>query len=404
VVTPTGAPHATAGRATDFPLLATGQVLSWLGDGFQTVALAVAVVIGGGGAGALGLVMASRVVALLACTLLGGIWADRLQPTRVMMTADTVRALAVGGMAALFVTGALHVPALCALAAVTGGAGAFFSPAMTALQPLVVPAGRRQRANATLGLLRNACMVAGPAAGGVAVATLGAGAGFTVNALSYVASAASVSLIGARTRRGTRRGLLGELRDGWHEVRRRDWLMAGMLAAAIYHIANGVILVLVPVIAVGRLGGAAAVGAIATAQGFGGVLGAAVALRVRPTRPLFTGWAVLQLMPIGLLAFVGPAPLPVVLVGAAAGFAGLMFYDVQWTTAVQDHVPLERLARVESWDLLASFAAMPVGNALAGPVASALGTSRAVLGCVAVLAVACAVPVLVPGSRRLTRR
>ena len=36
-------------------MLAAGQALSWLGDGFQSVALAVAVVLSGGGASGLGL-------------------------------------------------------------------------------------------------------------------------------------------------------------------------------------------------------------------------------------------------------------------------------------------------------------------------------------------------------------
>jgi hypothetical protein len=53
----------------DFRLLAAGQALSWLGNGFQTVALAVAVVLTGGGPGDLGLVMACSVLAMLAGTL-----------------------------------------------------------------------------------------------------------------------------------------------------------------------------------------------------------------------------------------------------------------------------------------------------------------------------------------------
>ena len=46
-------------------MLAAGQGLSWLGNGFQTVALAFAVVSAGGGPGELGLVTASSVIAML---------------------------------------------------------------------------------------------------------------------------------------------------------------------------------------------------------------------------------------------------------------------------------------------------------------------------------------------------
>lgn len=104
----------------DFRLLAAGQALSWWGNGFQTIALAAAVVLSGGGAGQLGVVMACSVLAMLACTLFGGVWADRLQPRTVMVAADLIRMVSVAGMAVLFST-----------------------PGMTALIPMVVtPQGR----------------------------------------------------------------------------------------------------------------------------------------------------------------------------------------------------------------------------------------------------------------------
>ena len=135
---------------TDFRLLAAGQTLSWIGNGFQTVALAVAIVRAGGGAGDLGIVMACSVTALLACSLFGGVWADRLQPRRLMVLSDLIRLLAAAGMAVMFTGGGYHLPLLCALAAISSGAGSFFNPAMTALRPLLVPASRLQSANATL--------------------------------------------------------------------------------------------------------------------------------------------------------------------------------------------------------------------------------------------------------------
>src|SRR3954470_13386147 len=103
-------------RFSDFSLLATGQALSWIGNGFQTVALAVAVVQAGGGPGDLGLVMACAVTAMLAGTLFGGVWADRLQPQRVMVVSDLIRLLAAAAMAVMFLGGSHHLLLLCALA------------------------------------------------------------------------------------------------------------------------------------------------------------------------------------------------------------------------------------------------------------------------------------------------
>jgi MFS family permease len=390
-------------RISDFRLLAAGQTLSWIGNGFQTVALAVAVVLAGGGPGDLGLVMASSIVARLVCTLFGGVWADRLQPQLVMVGSDLVRLLTAVAMAVMFATGGYHLALLCALAAVSTGAASFFDPAFGALRPLLVPIEKRQSANATFSILQTGSQVAGPALGGVTVAAFGASAGFTVNALSFLASMVAALLLRVRAERGPRTSMLTELAEGWREISRRDWLIGGLFGATVYHVANGVILVLVQVVAIERLGGPSAAGFIAAAEGLGGVVGAAIALRFKPRRLLRAGWLTLLLMPLWALAYVWPAELIAVIAGAIIGYAGLIFFDVAWETAIQDHVPQRMLGRVSSWDYLTSFLAMPVGNVLAGPLADAYGMGKVLIVCAAVLFLSAAGQLLIPGTRRLTR-
>ncbi|GIF11828.1 MFS transporter [Actinoplanes teichomyceticus] len=387
----------------DFRLLATGQTLSWLGNGFQTVALAVAVVTHGGGTRDLGLVMASSVATMLAGTLFGGVWADRLQPRAVMVVSDLVRLVATAGIAVMFARGGYHLSLLCALTVVSAGAGAFFTPAMSALKPLLVPDARRQRANATLSMLQTGCGIAGPALGGLTVAAFGAPAGFAVNAVSFLASGVAAAFLRVRAERGSRESMYRELAAGWREIRSRDWLLGGLLGATVYHVANGVILVLVQFVAVKRLGGAHAIGYISGAEGLGGLLGSALALRLRPRRLLRAGWLALLLMPVWALAYVWPGTLTAVLVGAIIGYGGLMFFDVAWETAIQDRVPQAMLGRVTSWDYLTSFLAMPVGSALAGPLSARLGVDRVLVGCAFVLFAAGLSQLLIPGSRNLTR-
>ncbi|MFI6075432.1 MFS transporter [Actinoplanes sp. NPDC051343] len=388
---------------SDFRLLATGQTLSWVGNGFQTVALAVAVVKAGGGAGDLGLVMASSVVAMLICSLFGGVWADRLQPQHVMVGSDVVRLFGAGALAVMFLGHGYHLALLCTVAAISAGAGSFFSPAMSALKPLLVPAERRQQANATLSMLQTGSSVVGPALGGVTVAAFGAPAGFAVNAASFLASMAAALLLRVRAERGPHESMLTEMRAGWREISKRDWLVGGLFAATTYHIANGVILVLVQVVAIQRLGGASAAGFIASAEGLGGFLGAGLGLRFRPRHPLRAGWLTLTLMPVWALAYVWPAALTAVLAGAVIGYAGLFFFDVAWETAIQDHVPHRALGRVASWDYLTSFLAMPIGNALAGPLSQAYGINRVLVACAAVLLLSALSQLAVPGVRKMTR-
>ena len=292
---------------------------------------------------------------------------------------------------------------LCALAAVMGGAAACFFPAMSSLKPTLVAAEQRQSANALLSMLQTGCSVLGPTAGGLVVAVSGAPAGFAANAATYLVSVATVALIRTRVGRSDRRGMLVEIVEGWQEIRSRDWLLSGVLAATVYHVANGVILVLVQVIAVERLGGAGAVGVIAAAEGLGGLVGAAVALRVRPRHPLRAGWLALLLMPVWAISYVWPGALAAVLLGAVLGYGGLLFFSVAWETALQDHVPHRVLARVSSWDILTSFIGMPLGNALAGPLADTFGLNQVMVACAAVLLAAALAPLSVTGTRALQR-
>ena len=87
---------------------------------------------------------------------------------------------------------------------------------------------------------------------------------------------------------------------------------------------------------------------------------------------------------------------------AAAGVGVTMFFTL-WEVSLQEHVPGEALSRVSSFDYLSATALMPVGTALAGPIAAALGTQATLLGMSAV-GVACALAFLaVPAVRDLPR-
>jgi MFS family permease len=320
-----------------------------------------------------------------------------------MALADIVRFATVGGIAWMFWAGDRSLPLLCALVFATSAAGSLFQPAMTAIKPIVVTVEQRQRANALLSILKTGSSMLGPVAGGLVVAAFGAPLGFLINAASFLASVVTVLLIRTRVERTPAEGMLLELRAGWREVRSRDWLLSGVFAATGYHIANGAALVLVQVVALRDLGGASSIGFISAAEGLGGVIGAALALRHLPRRLMVGGWFTLMLMPLWLLAYVWPGTLAAVLVGAVLGYAGLFYFDVAWETAIQDHVPHRLLARVASWDIVTSFAAMPIGSALAGPLAAAFGIRPVLAGCACVLFAAAVAPLLVKGTRTLTR-
>lgn len=84
---------------------------------------------------------------------------------------------------------------------------------------------------------------------------------------------------------------------------------------------------------------------------------------------------------------------------AAIGYAGLLFYDVHWETAIQHAVPGELQGRVHSWDILMSFVALPLGSMLAAPLAAAYGARPVIAVGACFLLVASVVPLFIRSMR-----
>ena len=105
--------------------------------------------------------------------------------------------------------------------------------------------------------------------------------------------------------------------------------------------------------------------------------------------------------PIQTLAFAGAAPLAVVVVLAFCAGLGFTLFEVWWSTALVRHIPPQALSRVSAYDWMGSLALLPLGFAIAGPLAGALG-ARTVLTVGAVIALAMLALALVPrGTRAL---
>src|SRR3954463_14302350 len=272
------------------------------------VALAFAVFEIGGGAAQLGLVLASLTIGRLVFVLAGGVWADPLPRRLVMLTCDAIRAVVQTVVAVALLSGAAEIWMLAVTSFVFGAASAFFLPAATGLVPETISAGRLQQANALLALSRSSVQVVGPALSGVIVAAAEPGWVFAIDALSFVASAAFLSVLPiAATERPQRRPFLHELAEGGRAAWSRGWLRAGLSLTAVTVVGIATFLVLGPVISQRDLDGATSWGIILAAGAIGGIVGGAVALRLRPNRPLvgaFARWVV------SALAALPPPPPP----------------------------------------------------------------------------------------------
>jgi MFS family permease len=396
-------------RHRDFRLLWGGMCVSLIGDGVFMIAMAWQVYALANAPTALAMVGIAMTVPTVALLVLGGVVSDRFDRRRVMVAADVARALAVGSIAALSLTGWLELWNMVALVAVYGAGTAFFGPAFDAIVPDLLPPAELARANALDQFIRPVALrLAGPAVGGVLIETVGVGGAFVLDAASFAVSA--VALLSMRAvPRVTRaaEGLVADVRAGFQYVRGRVWLWGTLGSAAIaYLLFMGPVEILVPFLVKNELGGSAAdLGLVFAAGGVGSVLCAvAIAHRGLPRREItlmYAAWtlATLAVAGYGLAASMWQLML-VSLIFNGLETAGL----VVWATTKQRHVPSHLLGRVSSLDWLISTGLLPLSFALTGPVSAALGAQGALIAAGAAGALVTLAALFLPGMRAIEQR
>jgi len=356
--------------------------------------------------GAIGIVLAARQVPLVALLLIGGVWGDRLPRNRVMVASNAISSASQGIVAGLLISGSAHLWELAVLASVNGASSAFFFPASNAVIPQTVPEPLLQQANATLRLGLNSVNVAGAALGGLIVAVSNPGIGIAVDAASYALAAGALAAMrlpaGVRVAAGS---VFGELREGWTDFWSRGWLWSIVIQFGIVNAAFAAsVQVLGPSVAKHHLGGSGGWGLILAAETLGLVLSGVFLLRWRPRRLLRTasfGAFGVALLP---LALARPLPLGGVIATAFAAGLFLEVFGVLWQTTMQQEIPSDKLARLSSYDAVGSFALMPIGYAIIGPIANAIGTGATFLTTAAITVVTTALVFLSHDVRTLERR
>jgi MFS family permease len=384
-----------------------GRTTSLIGDGMAPVAIAFAVLDLTGSATDLGIVLAAHSVVITALVLVGGVVADRVSQRVAMLGADVTRTVSMAAMAALLLTGVAEIWQLALLYAIDGAATAFFNPASNAIVPQIVPGLRLQEANALLSISRYTGKVAGPALAGVLLALGSPGTALAADAATFAVSAACLLGVRApRLRAGDETGaFLPELREGWHEFSSRSWLVAVIVSAAI---SNAIFFpiwqVLGPTVASDSLGGSSSWALIVAVWGVGGLLGGGLALGIRPRRPLLLSETVVLLFTTPLLLLAIPASTAAIAAAALVSGASVGLAEVLYETTTAQHVPPQALSRVLAYDWFGSLALEPIGLALVGPLAVAIGVSTTIWLGAATMTLCLSLVLLVPSLRRLEAR
>jgi len=280
--------------------------------------------------------------------------------------------------AALVLSGSATIAWIVVLQALYGAGDGFVLPAEVGLVPQTVTGERLQQANALQGLTRNVVFVLGPAIGGVLVVAGSPGVALAIDAASFFVCAAVLQRIriAPRDAVGASAGFFHELREGWREFTVRTWLWSTVVVFGIGNVFFMFWSVLGPA-TLGNQPGAWAT--IVSVGGAGAVVGGLIALRYRPSRPLVA--CVVAPLPFTLpfVALALDAPVWVVSVASFVAGVGIAVHLALWFTVFQQEVPESARSRVSSYDALGSFVLNPIGTAMAGPVAVAIGTESALL-------------------------
>src|SRR5437868_8537962 len=396
-------------RSRDFRLLWAGQTVSLVGDGIFLIAMAWTAFQLWNSPASLSIVGIAMTVPLIACLLLGGAVSDRFDRRRVMIASDAVRAVAVGGIAALDLAGRLDFPTFAVLVALYGGATAFFTPAFESIVPSIVAEEELAQANSLDQFVRpGALRLAGPALGGWLVAFAGSGGAFAIDAASFLVSIAAIAAIRPVAASPAPAGSTATaIADGLRFVRSRAWLWVTLLSAAIAYLAFlGPTEALVPFVVKNDLHASAASLGLVFAAGGIGAIGAALVMgqRGQPRRAVTFMYACWTLATIAVAGY-GLGRSTVQLMVACLVFNALEAAGtIVWATIKQRHVPGALLGRVSSLDWMISIGLLPVSYGLTAPVASLVGVRATLVGAAAIGAAVTLGALFVPGMRDIEGR
>jgi MFS family permease len=276
-------------RNYNFRQLWLGQVVSQMGDWFDTIALYTIILNLTGSGRDVGLLLVARFLPSFFFGSLSGVVADRFSRRTIMIISDLLRALVVVGF--LFVRRADQLWLIYVLTVLQLGLSTFFEPAKTAVIPSIVSDRELVAANTISSVTWSVILTLGAAIGGLITGWFGTDAAFILDALSYVLSAVLIWSVRfpKRPPREIQKLTIGralgitQTIEGARYVKRRRRVLALLLVKPAWGMGGGILTLLAVfgdrIFPVGR-SAATGIGVLFAARGIGTAVGPIVARRI----------------------------------------------------------------------------------------------------------------------------
>ena len=367
-------------RRRDYRIVYVGGGISLFGSMITFVALPYQVYRMTHSSLAVGLLGAAELGPLIAGGLIGGVLADGCDRRRTAIGADAGM-LVVSGWLAVAASG--HHPPLALLfvaAAIGSGLAGLRRPSVDAMVPTLVDRSELPAVSALAGLQGTIAQIAGPAAGGLLIATVGLAGAYALDAATLVVSVLALIALTQRARSATspspgRQGL----NEGFSYLRARPDLV-GTYVVDLNAMIFGMPTALFPALAVHLHGGAGALGLLYAAPALGAMAvsvasGWVPRIHRHGLAILWSaaGWG-MAIIAFGLAPTLLPALVFLGVAGAADMVSGLFRMTV-WNRTVPD----EFRGRIAGVEMLSYTTGPALGNVEAGAVASIAGLSFSVV-------------------------
>jgi MFS family permease len=384
-------------RNTDFARLWAGESVSLIGTQVTQFAMPLVAVLSlHATVTEVGVLYALRFVPVLLLSLLVGVWLDRRRRRPVLIACALGNAMLIGLVPLSSAAGFLSMGLLYVVVSLTGVLSMTFDVGALSYVPSLVGREQLTQANGRIQASTAFAGVAGPGLAGLLVGLITAPITLSVDAVSYLFSAAGLVSIRRRepapeTPQGpasVRRSIAEGLQVIWETKLLRAMLTQG--AALNLFFGGYTTLFLVYAIRVVHLH-PFELGIVMAAQAAGALAGATTAGRVRAALGLGRTLTINTVfISVALLALLIPrhASLPAMIIFIAAQLVygwNVAVYNVNSITVRQLVTPQKLLARMNASYRMVLWGVAPVGMALGGLLGGAVGLRTALVICLALM-------------------
>ena len=366
-------------QSRNYRLFFSGQSVSLIGTWMQRIALPWVVYQMTGSEVLLGVVGFAGQIPSFLLAPVAGVLIDRWSRYRVLITTQIISMVQAGVLAWLSLAGALQIWHIILLSIILGCINAFDMPARHSFViDMVEDKSHLGNAIALNSMMFNGARLIGPSVAGIVLATIGEGACFLVNAISFVFVILSLFMMhvpdsGEKKKEAK---ILGELREGFNYIFGFAPIKNVILLLALVSLMGASYQVLMPVLAKDVLHGESnTYGFLMGAAGAGALLGAfylasrETVLKLGRMIPAAAG-----LLSAGLIALSFSKSFIISEFLMFFTGLGMMTHTAASNTILQTLTDDDKRGRVMSFYTMALMGTAPFGSLLAGWMAKMIGT------------------------------